>query len=243
MQTIDPEIIYELTPEGHDVLQHRSLQLPMELRFLLMLVNGSRTVGTLRVVTPAAKQDDAGFIILQEYGLIRAMNGLTTDAPLKAEPAVQAVAAHEEYMGNDQPDLIEPSPVLPVMEAYENAFAEPSIFGNAEAEITNIMDQEAAELFAFEPETYATENLVVPAPVAQPPNALPKNVSPDDRQAVEIILKRALKQDAKFVIDQLSQKQTYSDFLPAVKRLETAIRETVSTIEADALRNRFSEAF
>jgi hypothetical protein len=79
--------------------------------------------------------------------------------------------------------------------------------------------------------------------IASEQNLLLVDVSTEDRLAVELILKRALKQDAKFVIDQLAEKRTYADFLPAVRRLETAIRETVSMIEADALRNRFSEAF
>jgi hypothetical protein len=98
MQNIDPETIYELTPAGDDVIQHRSLQLPMELRFLLMLINGVRSVGTLRVVTPAAKHDDAGFIILSEYGLIRATN-----------------TGHSE----SQPKLVEVAQVEPVYPPLE----------------------------------------------------------------------------------------------------------------------------
>jgi hypothetical protein len=249
MQNIDPETIYELTPEGHDVMQHRSLQLPTELRFLLMLINGMRTVGTLRVVTPAAKYDDAGFIILMEYGLIHAINALAIDAPQKVALASDvAVASDDDVRSLPQPAFIESS-LMPALETHAATVPEILLFKNAEIEIVDTVDQEATELFAFEPEQSAAmhdiELASAPAPdlVFHIENTLSSNVSSDDRQAVEIILQRTLKQDAKFAIDQLSQKRTYADFLPAVKRLETAIRETVSMTEADALRSRFSEAF
>lgn len=242
MQTIDPEIIYELTPEGHDVLQHRSLQLPMELRFLLMLINGSRNVGTLRVVTPAAKYDDAGFIILQEYGLICATNSSENET---LQEQAQAIEGQLTNTSIEQANIDGPGAEI------EEAIINSSISSNSwsdhtsDENITQILEHEVLMDNTCEEDKLIASNVSrnESNTIELGQKSLSVNVSIQDRTAVESILKRALKQDAKFVIDQLAEKHTYADFLPAIKRLETAIRGTVSTIEADVLRNRFSEAF
>jgi hypothetical protein len=271
MQSIDPNTVYELTPEGRDVMQHRSLQLPTELRFLMMLISGTRSVGTLRVVSPAAKHDDAGFIILMEYGLIK--NSADEPVMHSNEAFVnqsenQALFRHESTAEHTLNEVVWPPTrldenKLTVAEA-DHYFIEPSFSPTERVQSyaenlaaaattvnpssTDAQDQvQITESSLFSDGQAPTEaemsNSAYEAAERAPVDELCNSVSNEDRHAVELILLRALKQDAKFVIDQLAQKNTYADFLPAVKKLEQALRETVSTIEANALRDRFSAAF
>lgn len=289
MQSIAAETIYELTPAGHDVMQHRSLQLPTELRFLMMLINGSRTVGTLRVVSPGAKHDDAGFIILTEYGLIKpAGDQLQADGnpALLHEHQYPTAPAQENNVALFIQETIGSQTSMPASVVLENQMLENYTDKHSHNPVSNSPTYEAAFVtdanIAFETaislraahhDHFANEAAFsdsydeLPALAMQhdghnddndSENAAPifdqsphdtnndaghlRNiVSNEDRSAVEHILQRALKQDAKFVIDQLAQKNTYADFLPAIKKLENALRETVSATEANALRDRFSD--
>jgi hypothetical protein len=239
MQSLDPETVFALTPEGHDVLQHRSLQLPLELRFLMMLINGERSVQTLRLVSPAAKHDDAGFIILLEYQLIRDVNA-NAEVPVFSETPVVEQAAI--FPTPDMTTVIKRAP-LP-----EPPIAEESVVFSSQETLapdTSAFAPSIEPAFVIEPEPLAEASTVVePTLNAELSPALNHAlVTAEDRSVVEQILKRALKNDAKFALDQLEQKHSYADFLPAIMRLEKALRKNISSIEADALRQRFPEAF
>ncbi len=245
MQSLNPDTVFALTPEGHDVLQHRSLQLPIELRFLMMLINGERTVQTLRLVSPAAKYDDAGFIILMEYQLIRDINAA---APEPEVPVFCETPALEQPAIFPTPDMATvikraPLPELPSIDGIE----ENTLFATEKTLVPDISVAAADYEPAFVAEPLPSfEGSVAFNPTSLPESSPVQNnalVSAEDRRSVEQILKRALKNDAKFALDQLEQKQTYADFFPAITRLEKALRENISSIEADALRQRFSEAF
>jgi hypothetical protein len=237
MHSINPETVYALTPQGHDVMQNRSIQLPIELRFLMMLINGERSVQTLRLVSPAAKYDDAGFVILMEYGLIddvdQAARAGHSEVPLFFDAQSDVLAAVEPAQAN-RPAVTEIETPIAFSSTEVDAH-----YGN-EAEI--ISEPMAEPSHHSETAAYATEIPQTNMPEVRD-DIDHDYVSDDDRRFVEDVLKRALKDDAKFAIDQLRQKTHYSEFASSVVRLEKALRDNISGIEADTLRKHFSRVF
>jgi hypothetical protein len=235
MHSINSETVYALTPQGHDVMQNRSIQLPIELRFLMMLINGERSVQTLRLVSPAAKYDDAGFVILMEYELIADVNqaasfGLSEtplffDAQRAVEPVHQAAAEVETLI------------TFPSIEPIEL-----STYDAPEAAVVPLQSTPVFEP-VLELNQYSDASVGVLQAGMANVNYDNHHVSDEDRRTVEEILKRALKDDAGFAIEQLRQKTHYSEFTSSIVRLEKALRDNISGIEADALRKHFSRAF
>jgi hypothetical protein len=239
MHSINPETVYALTPQGHDVMQNRSIQLPIELRFLMMLINGERSVQTLRLVSPAAKYDDAGFVILMEYGLIDDVNQAASsgiqetplffDAKPHVMPAVESV-----HQATAEAETLTTSPSI-----------EPTEISTYEVPEAAIVPVQPASIFEPVSERDEYPETLMHMPQTSMTNANYENdhVSDDDRRTVEEILKRALKENASFAIEQLRQKTHYSEFTSSIVRLEKVLRDNISGIEADALRKHFSRAF
>jgi hypothetical protein len=70
MNNITDQTVFKITAEGDKELQWRTHGVPKDIRFLLMLINGSRDVRTLRLVSESARESNAVFEFLLIEGLI-----------------------------------------------------------------------------------------------------------------------------------------------------------------------------
>jgi hypothetical protein len=62
--------IYRKTDKGENAIRHRSDDLPNDLRMVLLLINGLRDIGTLRMVSEHCRDSIAPLIFLEDNGFI-----------------------------------------------------------------------------------------------------------------------------------------------------------------------------
>jgi hypothetical protein len=62
--------VYKKTDKGENAIRHRSDDLPNDLRMVLLLINGHRDIGTLRMVSEHCRDSIAPLIFLEDNGFI-----------------------------------------------------------------------------------------------------------------------------------------------------------------------------
>jgi hypothetical protein len=115
---LDDSAVFTKTEVGNDEVLRRTLGLPNDLRSLLLLIDGRRTLSMLRQVSVALRSSSAPIIFLEDNGFITRAGtgtGRPPSAPLApARPAYQA----------PEPQRMEPpaaSPYLTTQAQYSQA--------------------------------------------------------------------------------------------------------------------------
>ena len=62
--------VYRKTMKGENAIRHRTDDLPNDLRMVLLLINGQRDIGTLRMVSEHCRDSIAPLIFLEDNGFI-----------------------------------------------------------------------------------------------------------------------------------------------------------------------------
>lgn len=62
--------VYRKTMKGENAIRHRTDELPNDLRMVLLLINGQRDIGTLRMVSEHCRDSIAPLIFLEDNGFI-----------------------------------------------------------------------------------------------------------------------------------------------------------------------------
>jgi hypothetical protein len=62
--------VYRKTSKGEEAIRHRTDELPSDLRMVLLLINGLRDVGTLRMVSEHCRDSMAPLFFLEDNGFI-----------------------------------------------------------------------------------------------------------------------------------------------------------------------------
>jgi hypothetical protein len=227
-QVLADNLVFALNAKGHQVLQHRTEPLPTDIRFLMNLINGERSVQTLRVVSPTAKRDDSAFIVMLDLGLLDIVSGRLPAEFQQHNPYSQQVQAELNRTPNQ--DRI-------YQADSQNAFAaaqEPAFSASSNADIL---------IGRVEPNIFI-DTSIVEKPAAQPaPAPQAELVNPRDRAALESIIRNLLGTDAEPTIRELSEKVYRDDFAPVVVRIENSLREFVSGNEAAKLRAQLPAYF
>jgi hypothetical protein len=69
-QAMELNTVYKKTTKGEEAIRHRTDELPNDLRMVLLLINGIRDVGTLRMVSEHCRDSMAPLIFLEDNGFI-----------------------------------------------------------------------------------------------------------------------------------------------------------------------------
>jgi hypothetical protein len=67
---VELNTIYRKTEKGELAIRHRTEELPNDLRMVLLLINGLRDIGTLRMVSEHCRDSIAPLIFLEDNGFI-----------------------------------------------------------------------------------------------------------------------------------------------------------------------------
>jgi hypothetical protein len=240
MSNITDQTIFKITPEGDKELQWRTAGVPKDIRFLLMLINGSRDVRTLRLVSESARESNAVFEYLLIEGLIVDRDHDSSMAiaeplssnwsePVAAYSALQAPApAAQDYV------FMQPEVYAPASSADDyQAVLMPLPAADASSElIDNNVSNDPA--FAFS-QVFEKSSLPEPQNFASNERAADQRVSSIHlSQAVEII-KQGLGRDADAMIEKLAACQDMASFRETLLKVEHVFREHISHGLADEL--------
>jgi hypothetical protein len=111
--------IYRKTAKGEQSIRHRTDDLPSDLRMVLLLINGMRDVGTLRMVSEHCRDSLAPLIFLEDNGFIEQVvaqtNVVAMQAGARPAPApTYAPPAPAAPMPQPQPAYVIPQAQAPV---------------------------------------------------------------------------------------------------------------------------------
>ncbi len=76
--------VYRKTMKGEEAIRHRTDELPNDLRMVLLLINGIRDVGTLRMVSEHCRDSMAPLIFLEDNGFIEMVSAQTNVVAMAA---------------------------------------------------------------------------------------------------------------------------------------------------------------
>jgi hypothetical protein len=109
--------VYRKTAKGEEAIRHRTDELPSDLRMVLLLINGLRDVGTLRMVSEHCRDSMAPLFFLEDNGFIEmvvaqnnvvALAGGSRPGPSYAAPSAPTPAQYAP-----QPTYAAPAPLPP----------------------------------------------------------------------------------------------------------------------------------
>jgi hypothetical protein len=87
---MDLNTVYKKTVKGEEAIRHRTDKLTSDLRMVLMLINGLRDVGTLRMVSEHCRDSMAPLFFLEDNGFIEMVvaqnNVLAPEASARTAP-------------------------------------------------------------------------------------------------------------------------------------------------------------
>jgi hypothetical protein len=112
---MDSSVVFEKTPKGEEALRHRDESLPADLRMVLLIINGSRNVETIQLISDPCKTSIAPLIFLEDNGYIQRIGTRANVFPLRGNAAVMPSAAYVPQ-GMQQPQMqqqIQPQPQMP----------------------------------------------------------------------------------------------------------------------------------
>jgi hypothetical protein len=240
MSNITDQTIFKITPEGDKELQWRTAGVPKDIRFLLMLINGSRDVRTLRLVCESARESNAVF----EYLLVE---GLIVDRDHDSSTAMA-----EPFSSNwSEPVMAYSAPHAP------GPAAQDQVFMQAEAYLPPVSADDFNQVVSMPPAADVSSELINHDALNDPALAFsqvfeksslpePQNIASDERaadqrvssihlsQAVEII-KQGLGRDADAMIEKLAACQDMASFRETLLKVEQVFREHISHGLADEL--------
>jgi hypothetical protein len=114
--------VYRKTSKGEEAIRHRTDELPSDLRMVLLLINGLRDVGTLRMVSEHCRDSMAPLFFLEDNGFIEmvvaqnnvvALAGGARPGPSYAPPSAPAPVQYAQQPTYAAPVPQAPPPVAP----------------------------------------------------------------------------------------------------------------------------------
>lgn len=124
--------IYRKTDKGENAIRHRTDELPNDLRMVLLLINGHRDIGTLRMVSEHCRDSIAPLIFLEDNGFIEMVTAQSNVVAMAGGARVTMPSPSVSYSAPPNPVSVQyaPAPVYaaqPVAPSVQQTYAEPPV--------------------------------------------------------------------------------------------------------------------
>jgi hypothetical protein len=215
---MDPSVVFEKTPKGEEALRHRDESLPSDLRMVLLIINGSRNVETIQLISDPCKTSIAPLIFLEDNGYIQRIGTRANIFPLRGNAAVATA---------------------PVMTPANDA-------GQAYAQATYTPQAPQMQVQA-QPQAQMQPQQMPPQQVQPQQAYAPQNFVPQQDDAalrnrlseLKSFLIQTLGQDANAIIGRVSEVRTTQEYSEIVGKLYNLIRDYSSVRDAERFMQRF----
>jgi hypothetical protein len=205
-------VIYRKTAKGEESIRHRTDDLPSDLRMVLLLINGMRDVGTLRMVSEHCRDSLAPLIFLEDNGYIEIVTAQSNVVAMAGGTRPAAPAAYAP------PAPMPAAPVAPPAPVYApppQAMPAAPMPGPASYSV---------------PTSGGSESILAHAQSQH----LQEKVG-----GLMSYITRALGDDAKMVQDRILAVRSDQDFQDVVKKLYTIIHDYRGVKEAERFMQSF----
>jgi hypothetical protein len=210
---MDPSIVFEKTPKGEEALRHRDETLPSDLRMVLLIINGTRNVETIQMISDPCRESIAPLIFLEDNGYIQRIGSRTNIFSFRGNNPVAAESSMESQMQRAQP-IERIQPAYPAQPQYQAAPQQPQY--------------QAAPHQQYQP---------APQPAQMPmhiDNSLALKIA-----ALRTYLVQTLGQDADAVVNRVAEVQNPQEYAAMVKKLYAIIRDYAGIRDAERFMQRF----
>jgi hypothetical protein len=214
---MDSSVVFEKTPKGEEALRHRDESLPADLRMVLLIINGSRNVETIQLISDPCKTSIAPLIFLEDNGYIQRIGTRANVFPLRGNAAVMPSAAIAPI--ND------PGPVYTQAAYVPQGMQQPQ------------MQQQIQPQPHMPPQPQIAQPQIQAQPVyvpSQDDSALRGRLS-----ELKSFLIQTLGQDANHVIARVSEVRTAQEYADIVVKLYALIRDYSGVRDAERFMQRF----
>jgi predicted component of type VI protein secretion system len=208
---MDPSIVFEKTPKGEDALRHRDGTLPSDLRMVLLIINGSRNVETIQMVSDPCRESIAPLIFLEDNGYIQRIGSRDNifsfrgNNPVAAEPSMEPQTQRAQPAYQAQPQMAAPQPLY----------------------------QPPPQL-APQPQYQAAPQPQVAVQPMQIDNSLALKLA-----ALRTYLAQTLGQDADAVMNRVAEVRSQQEYQAMVGKLYAIIRDYAGVRDAERFMQRF----
>ena len=214
---MDPSIVFEKTAKGEEALRHRDESLPSDLRMVLLIINGTRNVEIIQLISDPCRESIAPLIFLEDNGYIQRIGSRANIFSFRGNNAVDAEPAIDQQMPRAQPverpQAAYPTPQpAPTAQPYQ-AMPQPQV--------------------AQQPQYYAMPVQQAAQPM-QMDNSLALKLA-----ALRTYLTQTLGQDADAVMNRVAGVQTHQEYQAVVGKLYTIIRDYAGVRDAERFMQRF----
>ena len=221
---MDPSIVFQKTGKGEEALRHRNESLPSDLRMVLLIINGSRNVETIQMISDPCRESTAPLIFLEDNGYIERIGSRDNifsfrgGNPGAQEPSLASQGQPTERMqalSSAQPQFQPPAP----QQQYQTA--------------PQAQHQPAPQQQYQPPPQPQYQPSPQPAP-AQMDNSLALKIA-----ALRMYLTQTLGQDGDAVVARVAEIRNQQEYAETIKKLYAIIRDYAGVRDAERFMQRF----